>query len=90
VGKRVRARECSIPTGEGPFDTVLANLIAGVLIEIAPDLAGELAPGGTIIGSGIFIDREHATRAALETAGFEITRRLAESDWVALVAVLRG
>ena len=90
VGKRVRAREGSIPSGEGPFDTVLANLIAGVLIEIAPDLAGELVPGGTLVGSGIFIDREPAARAALEAAGFEITGRWDESDWVALEAVLPG
>ena len=88
VGKRVRAREGSIPSGEGPFDTVLANLIAGVLMEIAPDLAGELVPGGTLVGSGIFIDREPATRRALEAAGFEIVRRSDETDWVALEAVL--
>jgi len=90
VGRRVRAREGSVPSGEGPFDTVLANLIAGVLIEIAPELAAELAPGGTIIGSGIFIDREAPTRASLEDAGFEITERWAESDWVALEGTLRA
>ena len=84
VGKRVRAREGSIPSDEGPFDTVLANLIAGVLVELAPDLARELVPGGTLIGSGIFIDREPATRRALEAAGFEIIGRWFESDWVAL------
>jgi ribosomal protein L11 methyltransferase len=88
VGKRVRAREGSVPTGEGPFDTVLANLIAGVLMEIAPELAGELVPGGSLIGSGIFIDREPSTREALEAAGFEVTGRWVESDWVALEAVL--
>ena len=90
VGKRVRAREGSIPSGEGPFDTVLANLIAGLLMEIAPDLAAELVPGGTLIGSGIFIDREAATHRALEAAGFEITGRWVESDWVSLEAVLPG
>jgi len=90
VGKRVRAREGSVPTDEGPFDTILANLIAGVLIEIAPDLAAELAPGGTLIGSGIFIDREAATRQALEAAGFVISQRWDETDWVALEAVLPG
>jgi len=90
VGKRVRAREGSIPSGEGPFDTVLANLIAGLLMEIAPDLAAELVPGGTLIGSGIFIDREAATHRALEAAGFEITGRWVESDWVSLEAVQPG
>jgi ribosomal protein L11 methyltransferase len=90
VGKRVRAREGTVPSGEGPFDTVLANLIAGVLIEIAPDLAGELVPGGTLIGSGIFIDREPDTQRALEAAGFEIAGRWHESDWVALEGVRTG
>jgi ribosomal protein L11 methyltransferase len=90
VGKRVRAREGSVPSDEGPFDTVLANLIAGVLMEIAPDLAAELVPGGTLVGSGIFIDREAGTRQALEAAGFEVTGRWHESDWVALEAVLPG
>ena len=87
VGRRIRAREGSIPTREGPFDTVLANLIAGILVELAPDLAAELVPGGTLITSGIFIDREGGVREALEAAGFRLTGRWHESDWVALEAV---
>jgi ribosomal protein L11 methyltransferase len=87
VGKRVRAREGTLPSGEGPFDLVLANLIAGVLIELAEGLAVELVPGGTIIASGIFIDRAADTSAALEGAGLRMVGRWHESDWVALEAV---
>ena len=87
VGRRIRAREGTIPTDEGPFETVLANLIAGILIELAPHLADEVTPGGTLIASGIFIDREAATWAALDQAGFGLVGRWAESDWVALEAV---
>lgn len=87
VGKRVRAHEGTVPSGEGPFDLVLANLIAGVLIELARNLAAELVPGGTLIASGIFIDREADTQAALEGAGFRLVGRWHESDWVALEAV---
>lgn len=87
VGKRVRAREGTLPSGEGPFELVLANLIAGVLIEHAPNLPAELVPGGTLIASGIFIDREPDTRAALEAAGLRLIGRWHESDWVALEAV---
>jgi ribosomal protein L11 methyltransferase len=87
VGRRVRARDGSIPSGDGPFDTVLANLIAGILIELAPHLAEELVPGGTLVTSGIFIDREAETWSALERAGFELVRRWHESDWVAFEAV---
>jgi ribosomal protein L11 methyltransferase len=87
VGKRVRAREGSVPTDEGPFDTVLANLIAGLLVELADGLAAEIIPGGTFIASGIFIDREPEVRRALEAAGLTITSRRQETDWVALEAI---
>ena len=90
VGRRVRAREGSIPSGDGPFDLVLANLIAGVLIEHAANLAAELALDGILVASGIFIDREPEVRTALEGAGFEITGRRHETDWVALEAVRRA
>jgi ribosomal protein L11 methyltransferase len=90
VGRRIRAREGSIPTGDGPFDTVLANLIAGILVELAPHLADEVVPGGTLIASGIFVDREAETWAALERAGFALVRRWHESDWVAFEAALAG
>jgi ribosomal protein L11 methyltransferase len=90
VGRRVRAHEGTVPSGEGPFDVVLANLIAGALIEHAANLADELVPNGTLIASGIFIDREPDTRTALEGAGFDIVRRRHESDWVALEAARPG
>ena len=86
VGRRIRVREGSIPTDDGPFDLVLANLIAGVLVENASNLAAELTPGGTLIASGIFVDREPETRRALEGAGLRIVGRWQESDWVALEA----
>jgi ribosomal protein L11 methyltransferase len=86
VGRRIRTREGSVPTDVGPFDTVLANLIAGLLVELAPALVDELEPDGTLIASGIFIDREPEVVRALETAGLEIKSRLFETDWVALEA----
>jgi ribosomal protein L11 methyltransferase len=87
VGKRIRAREGSVPTDDGPFDTVLANLIAGVLVQHAATLRDELTPGGTLLASGIFVDRERDVRAAIEAAGLRIEGRRAEGDWVALQAV---
>ena len=58
VVRRVHAREGSLPSGERPFDVVLANLIAGLLVPLAPALRDELRPGGTLLASGIFVDRE--------------------------------
>ena len=36
-----------------PFDLIVANILAGPLIELAPDFASALAPGGTIILAGL-------------------------------------
>ena len=79
-----------MPTGEGPFDTILANLIAGILVELAAPLSDELVPGGTLIASGIFVDREDAVREALGAAGLRVVKRWHESDWVALEAIREG
>jgi ribosomal protein L11 methyltransferase len=82
----VRARPGSLPSGSGPFEVVLANLIASVLIELATPLAGELATGGRLIASGIFRDREPDVRSAFAGAGLDVGRRWASEDWVALEA----
>jgi ribosomal protein L11 methyltransferase len=89
LARRVRARRGSLPSGEGPFNVVLANLIAGLLVGLAAALHNELKPGGALLASGIFVDREAEVRAALEAAGLTIDARSAEGDWVALEAFRR-
>jgi ribosomal protein L11 methyltransferase len=84
LGGHLTARESSLPTGEAPFDIVLANLIAGVLVPLAPRLHDELQPGGTLIASGIFVDRETEVTEAFEAAGLVVEDRMMEGDWVAL------
>lgn len=86
LGRRIATREGSLPSGEPPFDLVLANLIAGVLIPLASALAAELRSAGTLLASGIFIDREGEVAEAFRAAGLSITGRLVEGDWVALEA----
>ncbi len=86
IARRIRARVGSLPSGEPAFDVVVANLIAGVLVPLAAPLHDELRPGGILVASGIFIDREAEVRAAFEAAGLVVDRRLDEGDWVALEA----
>ena len=87
--RRLSAREGSLPSGEAPFDVVLANLIAGLLVPLARGLRDELRPGGVLLASGIFVDREGDVRAAFGAAGLEVTGRTVEGDWVALEAIRR-
>ena len=84
--RRVRAREGSLPSGDPGFDLVVANLIAGVLVPLAPSLRDELRPGGALLASGIFVDRETEVASAFEAVGLGVTARWAEGDWVALEA----
>jgi len=86
LGGRITTRIGTVPTGEGGFDVVAANLIASVLVEHAPNLASELRPGGTLVASGIFRDRETEVVAAFGDAGLTVAGRWAEDDWVALEA----
>ena len=84
-GAGVPAAAGERPPSDG-FDVVLANLIASVLIQLAEDLTAEVRPGGILVASGIFIDREPDVRSALEAAGLVVDRRTAEGEWVALEA----
>jgi ribosomal protein L11 methyltransferase len=88
--RRVRAREGSLPSGEPAFDVVLANLIAGLLVPLAGGLRAELRPGGHLLASGIFVDREGDVRDAFAAAGLDVSGGTMEGDWVALEAVRRA
>jgi ribosomal protein L11 methyltransferase len=90
LARRLHARLGSLPSGEPAFDIVLANLIAGLLVPLAASLRDELRPGGSLLASGIFVDREAEVASAFEAVGLEITGRHDEGDWVALEAVRPG
>ena len=84
--RRLRVRLGSLPSGEPGFDVVLANLIAGLLVALAPALHAELRPGGSLLASGIFVDREAEVASSFEAVGLSIVDRTAEGEWVALEA----
>jgi len=64
------------------FPLVVANLVAAVLVELAPRLAAHTAPGGTLIASGIIESRSDEVEAALTAAGYEVVDWITEGDWV--------
>jgi len=67
------------------FDLIAANLIARVLITLAPDLATALKSGGLLISSGIIDVKEEEVAAAFTAVGLQPIARHVEGEWVALV-----
>lgn len=65
---------------------VLANIVADVIIPLAPLVPKLLAADGTFLCSGIIDQRGDEVAAALERSGLRILRRLEKNGWVALAA----
>ncbi len=88
VADVVNVEQGSVGPGEpfqGEYDLVVANIIARILIELAPGLAKAVRPGGTLILGGIIDVKEPAVRGAFEAMGLTVDRREEREDWVVLV-----
>lgn len=68
----------------GPYDLIIANILAGPLIELAPHFAKALVPGGSLVLSGLLETQEPAVRAACRRAGLRLARRAVHGDWSVL------
>jgi ribosomal protein L11 methyltransferase len=83
LGDRFEAHLGTLPDSAAEaFPLVVANLVAAVLVELAPRLAAHTAPGGTLIASGIIESRSDEVEAALTVAGYEVVDWITEGDWV--------
>lgn len=65
----------------GPYDLIIANILAGPLIELAPDFANALVPGGSLLLAGLLETQEAQVRKACRRAGLRLARRLVNGDW---------
>jgi ribosomal protein L11 methyltransferase len=63
---------------------VVANLVADVLLAIAPDLRARVAPGGRLVCAGILREKEERVAGALRGAGLAVVGRDQREDWVRL------
>lgn len=72
--------------GCAPADLVLANILAGPLIELAPRLAGLVRPGGRIVLSGILEAQAEEVREAYHAA-FRMQRPVLSEGWTRLEGV---
>ncbi|MES2904182.1 MAG: 50S ribosomal protein L11 methyltransferase [Pseudomonadota bacterium] len=71
-----------------PFDLLIANILAGPLIELAPDFARSVSPGATLILAGLLDTQADAVIAAYETQGMSVTER-DDGEWCILALIAR-
>ena len=72
------------PLPAGCCDVLLANILAGTLIELAPELQRLLRPGGALVLSGVLANQAAAVRAAFPEFVFDADR--ISEDWVCMSA----
>ncbi|WP_328598072.1 50S ribosomal protein L11 methyltransferase [Croceibacterium salegens] len=65
----------------GPYDLLIANILAGPLIELAGDFADAVPPRGNLLLAGLLEKQEPKLRAAYRRAGFSLVARLVNGDW---------
>ena len=68
-----------------PYDLVLANILARPLCRMARSLGVALAPGGTVILSGLLASQAHMVLVAHRRQGLRLESVLREGAWTTLV-----
>ncbi|HEY0013520.1 MAG TPA: 50S ribosomal protein L11 methyltransferase [Allosphingosinicella sp.] len=68
-----------------PYDLVTANILAGPLIELAPAIAGAIAPGGRLILAGLLASQAENVTAAYRAQGMTRAFTVERGDWPILV-----
>jgi len=79
--ERLRAR--------APYDLVVANILAGPLIALAPDIADVLQPGGTLLLAGLLDEQAEDVVAAYAVRGCRLLEQHVVGPWPTLVLTKR-
>ena len=75
--ERLRAR--------APYDLIIANILAGPLIELAPSVAEALAEGGSLMLAGLLETQAEQVEAAYVAQGLRPHFRVMRGEWPTLV-----
>jgi ribosomal protein L11 methyltransferase len=69
----------------GPFDLIVANILAGPLVRLAPSIRRHLAVGGSVIVSGLLPGQRARVVAAYRGQGLHLVRDFTHTGWLTLV-----
>ncbi|HLH73465.1 MAG TPA: 50S ribosomal protein L11 methyltransferase, partial [Chloroflexota bacterium] len=88
---RIQVAEGSVdsPPVEEKFDVVVANIIARVILELAPCLVDRLRPGGRLIVGGVIAERATEVEDALSRLGLTV-HAYQDGDWFTFVGQIDG
>ena len=64
-----------------PYDLLIANILAGPLVKLAPDFCSVTLPGSSLLLAGLLETQESEVRAAYRRQGFRLARRVTNGDW---------
>jgi ribosomal protein L11 methyltransferase len=64
-----------------PFDLLIANILAGPLIELAPDFSAVVAPKGHILLAGLLASQADDVLKAYQARGVILAERIDRGDW---------
>jgi len=71
--------------GAAPAELITANIIADVIVRLFAQLDRHLAPGGTLLASGIIDDRIADVEHAAAQHGFTGLDMTCEKEWAAMI-----
>ena len=72
---------------EGGYNLIVANIVADIIIRLAPDVGEYLAEGGVFVVSGIIAERANEVLTALDAAGYRVDEERYENGWYAAAVV---
>ena len=86
IGNIISDKAVQEQAGFECYDIVLANILAGVLVELTPVVVDRMKPGAVYITSGIINDgdKEHQVIAAMEQAGLKVIDVSYQGEWVSV------
>ena len=71
-------------SARAPYDLLIANILAGPLIELAPAFAKSVAPGASVLLAGLLDTQADAVIAAYKAEGMRLVQR-GDGEWCVLV-----
>ena len=86
VGNLIDDKKLQETVGEGCYDIVVANILADVIIPMAPVIPARLKKDGIFITSGIIDFKENEVKEAIEAAGLSIVEINHQGEWVNITA----